>query len=156
MFVRLFFFPFVNAIRVRKERARKVFLAAASTGTSRSSESAEFRRVGFTSILIEMFSRQADASVAGGKGETKLVRSFKSLALSSIAEYRGFLQFTLSQCSMSLRLAQLIFAALPAALAWGGDGHAVVAQLSQERIKDETQEAIDAIMGEGVPMYNYS
>ncbi|KAF4731618.1 hypothetical protein FOZ62_013845, partial [Perkinsus olseni] len=50
----------------------------------------------------------------------------------------------------------VIAAAVPAALAWGPDGHAVVAQLSQERIKDETQEAIDAIMGEGVPMYNYS
>ncbi|KAF4658500.1 hypothetical protein FOZ61_005575 [Perkinsus olseni] len=58
---------------------------------------------------------------------------------------------------MSLRLAPLIaVAALPAALAWGGDGHAVVAQLSQERIEDETQEAIGAIIGEGVPMYNYS
>ncbi|KAF4678398.1 hypothetical protein FOZ63_016433 [Perkinsus olseni] len=50
----------------------------------------------------------------------------------------------------------VIAAALPAAFAWGPDGHAVVAQLSQERITDETQEAIDAIMGEGVPMYNYS
>ncbi|KAF4689551.1 hypothetical protein FOZ60_001530 [Perkinsus olseni] len=36
------------------------------------------------------------------------------------------------------------------------NGDVVVIPLSQERIKDETQEAIDAIMGEGVPMYNYS
>ncbi|KAF4662994.1 hypothetical protein FOL46_005039 [Perkinsus olseni] len=57
---------------------------------------------------------------------------------------------------MSLRLLSLIATALPAALAWGHDGHAVVAQLSQERITDETREAIDAIMGEGVPMSNYS
>ncbi|KAF4668803.1 hypothetical protein FOL47_002851, partial [Perkinsus chesapeaki] len=45
---------------------------------------------------------------------------------------------------------------LPVALAWGSDGHAVVAQLSQDRIKDETQDAIDDIMGKGVPMSNYS
>ncbi|KAF4668812.1 hypothetical protein FOL47_002860 [Perkinsus chesapeaki] len=45
---------------------------------------------------------------------------------------------------------------VPVALAWGSDGHAVVAQLSQGRIKDETQDAIDDIMGKGVPMTNYS
>ncbi|KAF4668807.1 hypothetical protein FOL47_002855 [Perkinsus chesapeaki] len=57
---------------------------------------------------------------------------------------------------MSLRLVSFAAAALPVALAWGSDGHAVVAQLSQDRIKVETQDAIDDIMGKGVPMSNYS
>ncbi|EER20695.1 Nuclease PA3, putative [Perkinsus marinus ATCC 50983] len=57
---------------------------------------------------------------------------------------------------MSLRLVSIFATAIPAALAWGHDGHAVVAQLGQERIKKETQEALDAIMGKGVPMSNYS
>ncbi|EER20698.1 Nuclease PA3, putative [Perkinsus marinus ATCC 50983] len=57
---------------------------------------------------------------------------------------------------MLFRCVSLLAATLAVAFAWGHDGHAVVAQLGQERINKETQEAIDAIMGKGVPMYNYS
>ncbi|KAF4668808.1 hypothetical protein FOL47_002856 [Perkinsus chesapeaki] len=57
---------------------------------------------------------------------------------------------------MYLRLVPFAATTLPVALAWGSDGHAVVAQLSQDRIKDETQDAIDDIMGKGVPMTDYS
>ncbi|KAF4668809.1 hypothetical protein FOL47_002857 [Perkinsus chesapeaki] len=57
---------------------------------------------------------------------------------------------------MKLRLLSLAATLLPAIFAWGGDGHAVIAQLSQDRIHGRTRGAIDGIMGRGVPMTSYA